>query len=166
MDSEEWRDIQGSPGYSVSNLGRVRSPRGLILKAQSNGRYGYLWLQLTRRRTEYVHRLVAAAFIAPIEGMDVDHRDGDTSNNCASNLRVLSHAENMRAQRERTTVCRRGHSLSDAVWYGGRRTCRTCRKMRERARYRKKRGTTDPAEQYVTMTAEMFARLIEMGVIA
>lgn len=28
----------------------------------------------------------------------------------------------------------------------------------------KKRGTTNPAEQYVTMTAEMFARLIEMGV--
>lgn len=30
----------------------------------------------------------------------------------------------------------------------------------------KKRGTTDPAEQYVTMTAEMFSRLIEMGVRA
>lgn len=28
----------------------------------------------------------------------------------------------------------------------------------------KKRGTTDPAEQYVTMTAETFARLIEGGV--
>ena len=28
----------------------------------------------------------------------------------------------------------------------------------------KKRGTTDPAEQYVTMTAEMFARLIQLGV--
>jgi hypothetical protein len=27
----------------------------------------------------------------------------------------------------------------------------------------KKRGTTDPAEQYVTMTAETFARLIEGG---
>lgn len=27
----------------------------------------------------------------------------------------------------------------------------------------KKRGTTDPAEQYVTMSAEMFARLIERG---
>lgn len=30
----------------------------------------------------------------------------------------------------------------------------------------KKRGTTDPAEQYVTMSAEMFARLIENGVVA
>jgi hypothetical protein len=28
----------------------------------------------------------------------------------------------------------------------------------------KKRGTTDPAEQYVTMSAEMFARLIQIGV--
>lgn len=28
----------------------------------------------------------------------------------------------------------------------------------------KKRGTTDPAEQYVTMTAETFARLIEGGI--
>ncbi|MGN7978233.1 hypothetical protein ACTJJ4_11730 [Microbacterium sp. 22195] len=30
----------------------------------------------------------------------------------------------------------------------------------------KKRGTTDPAEQYVTMSAEMFARLIELGLVA
>lgn len=30
----------------------------------------------------------------------------------------------------------------------------------------KKRGTADPAEQYVTMSAEMFARLIENGVVA
>ena len=28
----------------------------------------------------------------------------------------------------------------------------------------KKRGTTDPSEQYVTMSAEMFARLLEGGV--
>lgn len=30
----------------------------------------------------------------------------------------------------------------------------------------KKRGTSDPAEQYVTMSAEMFARLIERGEVA
>lgn len=30
----------------------------------------------------------------------------------------------------------------------------------------KKRGTTDPAQQYVTMTAETFAVLIERGVMA
>jgi hypothetical protein len=34
---EEWRDVVGSPGYKVSNLGRVLGPRGRVLKPQTHG---------------------------------------------------------------------------------------------------------------------------------
>ena len=133
--TEEWADIAIAEGYKVSTMGRVRSPRGRILKPQTNGKYGYLWVYMGRGAREYIHRLVAASFIASVEGMDVDHSDGDTSNNAVSNLRVMSHAENMRAQRERKTHCKRGHSLEDCRWVHGRRQCRTCERIRDRQRY-------------------------------
>lgn len=135
--SEMWRSVDGSPGFAVSTEGRIRSPRGRILRPQSNGRYGYLAVQLGRKRREYVHRLVAVAFIGPVDGMDVDHRDGDTSHNAARNLRVMTHAENLVAQRERKPRCARGHSFADAIWRrNGRRMCRTCTRMREQRRVR------------------------------
>lgn len=45
--------------------------------------------------TLYVHRLVAEAFIGPLEAKsEVDHIDRDLSNNCVSNLRIVSSTEN------------------------------------------------------------------------
>ncbi len=144
MPTENWREIAGSPGYEVSDLGRVRSPWGRTLTPQRNGRYGYLAVPLTRARREYVHRLVAAAFLGDTTGLDVDHIDGDTSNNNASNLRLLTHAENMAIQRERKPLCRQGHPFGeDAIWSHGRRTCRTC----ARARWRRKRRTANTGER-------------------
>lgn len=138
---ESWVGVPGSPGYEVSNLGSVKSPRGRVLIPQPNGKYGYLSVQLGRARREYVHRLVAAAFIGSVVGMDVDHADGDTSNNAVDNLRIMTHAENLRAQRERKPLCKRGHSFEDAVWYRGRRHCRSCIQMRDRARSPRRKVT-------------------------
>jgi hypothetical protein len=43
-----------------------------------------------------VHRMVAAAFIGPSEGKEVNHKDGDKRNNHYSNLEYVSRSENMR----------------------------------------------------------------------
>src|SRR5262249_61995747 len=49
----------------------------------------------------YVHRLVAAAFIKPIpDGMEVNHKDGDKSNNDVENLEIVTSEENLRHARE------------------------------------------------------------------
>ena len=49
----------------------------------------------------YVHRLMCAAFIGDIDGMDCDHINGDKSDNRLENLRVVTHAQNNRGWAKR-----------------------------------------------------------------
>lgn len=154
IEDEEWRDIPGREGlYQVSNLGRVKSldrflvtktgsqrkHKGKILKPRKNGKYGYLGVYLGRDEQRYVHRLVAEAFLKLEPGLEVDHLDGDVANNSVGNIRVMTHAENMRAQRDRKPLCQRGHKFSEhAFWNAnGRRECGECRRMRDRTRVRR-----------------------------
>lgn len=90
MTAEEWRPCPPAPAYHVSNLGRVRSPRGRILRPWANPR-GYLYVDLSKRcRGRSVHGLVAEAFLGPRPpGAEPDHVDHDRTNNAASNLRWL-----------------------------------------------------------------------------
>ena len=62
----------------------------------SNNDSGYLWVKVGRiRNTVPVHRLVAEAFLPnPLGLRDVDHIDGNKSNNRVENLRWVSHKEN------------------------------------------------------------------------
>lgn len=46
--------------------------------------------------TIYLHREVAARMAELSKGLDVDHINGDTLDNRRSNLRVVTHAENLR----------------------------------------------------------------------
>jgi len=91
---ENWKDVVGYEGlYQVSDAGRVRSlnfnkQKGNVqlLKPQANT-HGYLQVNL-KRRLYAVARLVAQAFIPPIDGKpEVDHIDRDKSNNRIENLR-------------------------------------------------------------------------------
>ena len=49
-----------------------------------------------RRTTIYLHRIIAGA--AP--GMEVDHINGDTSDNRRANLRIATHQQNLANQRK------------------------------------------------------------------
>lgn len=98
---EIWKPIEGFSGYDVSNLGRVRSSKRRnvkILKPDINHE-GYYRVTLSKdgKTTRLaVHRLVAAAFIGDIEGMCINHLNGDPSDNVASNLEICTHSENER----------------------------------------------------------------------
>ena len=63
----------------------------------SKARLGYLQVSLSGgRNLKLVHRLVAKAFIPnPLGLRDVDHIDGNKSNNRVENLRWVTHKENV-----------------------------------------------------------------------
>lgn len=98
---EKWRDIPGYEGlYQVSNFGRVRNHKGVILalnKRPSNTQERYL-IKLSKnnkKRSFLVHRLVATAFIPnPEDKETVNHIDGDPLNNRSDNLEWATKSEN------------------------------------------------------------------------
>ena len=58
--------------------------------------WGYLQVGVSSCRAAQVHRLVAKAFIPnPLGATDVDHIDGNKTNNRVENLRWVSHKENI-----------------------------------------------------------------------
>lgn len=106
---EIWKPIPGYEGrYEVSNMGRVwslaritsRGVRGGVLCAPLDNGKGYLAVNLHHRgktTKRYIHRLVFQAHCGPInQGLEVNHRDGNKSNNAAENLEVLTHSQNLR----------------------------------------------------------------------
>lgn len=94
--SETWATIDDHEQYEVSSMGRVRNRRtGLVRKPTANEK-GYLRVQLGGSWLR-IHRLVAAAFIPnPCGKPQVNHIDGDKTNNRADNLEWCTNVENAR----------------------------------------------------------------------
>ena len=96
--SEEWKEIEEFPAYSVSTLGRVKNKHGNILTGTPRPD-GYMSLLLSREgksNRRLLHRLVALAFIPNPEGKAyIDHINQDKSDNSIPNLRWATHSENM-----------------------------------------------------------------------
>ena len=112
----EWKPIEGYEGYyEVSDMGVVRSldrvivdkngvsyrKRGRIMKqtrSKVRDNNGYLVVNLRRNHTSYVacvRKLVAMAFIPNPKNLPtVNHKNGDKTNNEASNLEWASYSEN------------------------------------------------------------------------
>lgn len=95
------KPIPGFPGYTVTSSGQVYGPDGnkLSPRKDSDG-YERVDLRLDGKRfTRFVHTLVEKAFGG--SGKEVDHKDGDRTNNTASNLETVSRQENMRRMAKR-----------------------------------------------------------------
>ena len=100
------KDCLNNDGYAVSDDGVVYSKnyRGTgetkPLRPIKHS-VGYVRVCLGGKMIG-IHRLVAEAYIPNPEGKpEVDHIDGDKTNNCASNLRWVTHKENINMGIER-----------------------------------------------------------------
>lgn len=99
---EVWKDIVGFEGcYWVSNKGRVSFIMGSFgrrtLPTHAAGRRERATLiKDGKRKTFYVHRLVAEAFLEkPAGDYVVNHKDEDKLNNSHDNLEWVSHRYNV-----------------------------------------------------------------------
>lgn len=95
----EWRIPESSPFFMVSAKGDVKvRDTNVPARKGDNGR-GYLQVQIMRegkRYTRYVHRLVAECFLPNPNGYnEINHIDGNKSNNSVENLEWCTHSENM-----------------------------------------------------------------------
>ena len=126
---EVWRDKKlgfNSYGLQVSSLGNVRTTDKRYKSINDNGAgYKFVRIHNTDNKTGknfYIHRLVAEAFLEqPCElKTQVNHIDGDKSNNNADNLEWVCPSGNIRHMHENgLNIKRRNHGelvqVSDTV---------------------------------------------------
>jgi hypothetical protein len=94
---EEWRIIERTSNYEISNYGEVRNKiTNKILKLGLLGGYLSITLIINGKKILFkIHRLVAEYFlVCPDEIHVVNHKDGNKINNRLENLEWVSRSEN------------------------------------------------------------------------
>lgn len=157
MRCAAWRPVRGFENWYVvcrhGKVKRIRTGRGAtigrVLKPQARPKYlsVTLW-QNGVGINKYVHHIVAEAYITSRPaGKEINHKDGDVTNNAVENLEWVTRSENIThafrvlkripAMSQRTH-CKNGHEFSEANTYtgGGFRLCRACKRENVR-RWRK-----------------------------
>ena len=106
--AERWLPVIGfEEHYVVSDHGNVkrvapgqRTQVGRVLKPQKLPSSGHRWVTLSIygvKSYRFVHRLVMESFVGPRPNRyDINHEDGNPSNNRLSNLKYMTHADNIR----------------------------------------------------------------------
>ena len=110
---EAWKPIKGYEGYyEVSNLGNVRTITRFIANSGKNGMWyksrilkfnmdkdGYYTVALQKEgkvKRCKVHRLVLSNFSNCNSDLQVNHIDGDKTNNCINNLEWVTSSQNIK----------------------------------------------------------------------
>lgn len=97
---EQWKVIPEASNYEVSNYGNIRNfTTKNILKGRIT-KNGYLQVSIkidgvNKFMNKYIHRLVAQNWIDnPLDKNQVNHKDGDKTNNSIDNLEWVTPSEN------------------------------------------------------------------------
>ena len=99
---EEWKFVEGTDRYLVSNFGRVKSlcqskERIMVLKENKKTHYLSVGLMIQNKHKFFlVHRLVLSTFhpVPQMDKLEVNHKDEDRHNNNISNLEWVTSKEN------------------------------------------------------------------------
>lgn len=100
LKNEIWEDVKGTNGkYKVSSFGRIIGAYGRLIKPIRTPK-GYVRVKIwygSTYRTRMIHRIVAEAFIPRPDGKaQINHIDGNKTNNRVDNLEWCTQSENMR----------------------------------------------------------------------
>ena len=127
MTEEIYVPIKDFETYHVSNIGNVKNIKNNVILKQHVSGYGYYMVKLndkTNKKTKYIHKLVAEAFLTNNEGKPhVDHINNDKSDNKLTNLRFATLQENIR----NTKLYKNNTSGCKGVYY-----CKKSKKWRSR----------------------------------
>lgn len=99
VKQEIWKPVLGfEQFYQVSSTGRISNYRKIMSIQTMNTGYKTIGFNVGGKHyTKLIHRLVAIAFIDNVDSKpEVNHIDGDKSNNSIDNLEWCTSAENKR----------------------------------------------------------------------
>lgn len=89
--------FRNSPYYATEDGKILNLEKKIELNPSRTGKYYRINAAYGLNKKFLVHRMVWEAFNGPIpENVDIDHIDGDQSNNSLNNLQILSHSENLK----------------------------------------------------------------------
>lgn len=85
--------------YHIQKNGRKRFKKGRWLKVNKYHKYPRISMN---SKTSYVHRIIAETFLGkPQKNLEINHIDGDKTNNRVENLEWITHQENMEHARKK-----------------------------------------------------------------
>lgn len=151
------KQIEDFPDYYVHSDGYVISRKNGKERRMIGGSTGHGYPQVTMRHNgvqvqRLLHRLVAEHFIDRIDGANqVNHKDGDKTNNRADNLEWVSAKQNM------------AHSVQSGLWTSP--TQEHYRKMRENAGRKLALFTIEEGSELMEMKAALGLTCRELAAI-
>lgn len=100
-NNEAIAQFRNSPYYATENGHVLNMVKGIIMREEKTGSYRRVQCHYGLNGKHFsVHRLVWEAFNGEIpDGYEINHIDGDPTNNAISNLEIVTHTENCRKAR-------------------------------------------------------------------
>ena len=109
LPGRKWKAIAEFPGYEVSDHGEVRNTkRGNVLKyrVDKNGYCVISFKQGKKTLNRTIHRFVASSFVRNPKALpEVNHKDGDKTNNFWKNLEWVTESQNMQHAHDTGLIC-------------------------------------------------------------
>lgn len=117
---EQWKPWPRDPRVHVSNMGRIRSRMGRVLKP-----HGFKWNVDVGMGVEVnVKLLVWQTWVDDVDSIAITHKDGDRTNCAVSNLAIFSQDEFSAYQRETLSKLTDEQALQCVGMYRAGKSCR------------------------------------------